>query len=145
MKLFYALAALLAPAAVAGLDTLSVLPHFQTAAASELQLDDPTTHYASPSDGCMADETPFQITGVPGGLCAPKCAFGQCPGDVPDGTTAKPQCVLSNPATGDKYCALICTPSAGLRATASDGDCGPATCQPVQDGIGICTYDVSQE
>ena len=34
--------------------------------------------------------------------------MGGCPKDKPDGVTATPQCALSNSATGDKYCVLIC-------------------------------------
>eukprot|EP00546_Thalassionema_frauenfeldii_P014747 CAMPEP_0178930394 /NCGR_PEP_ID=MMETSP0786-20121207/21196_1 /TAXON_ID=186022 /ORGANISM="Thalassionema frauenfeldii, Strain CCMP 1798" /LENGTH=145 /DNA_ID=CAMNT_0020606887 /DNA_START=73 /DNA_END=510 /DNA_ORIENTATION=- len=94
-------------------------------------------HYGPPDGGCKNDEQTFQIQGVPGKICTPRCALGQCPGDLPDGVTASPLCALSTP-DGTKYCALICQPS-GLLRSADDG-CGDATCQPIQ-GVGICTYD----
>mmetsp|Transcript_26433 Transcript_26433/g.37267 ORF Transcript_26433/g.37267 Transcript_26433/m.37267 type:complete len:146 (-) Transcript_26433:1162-1599(-) len=101
-----------------------------------------TTHYGSPKDGCEADESAFSIMGVPGSVCSPACTSNPCPTDVPDGVTATPTCALQNPASGDKYCALICDPtsSATLRGSDGGGQCGPASCQPIQ-GTGICTYD----
>jgi len=30
-------------------------------------------HYGSPAEGCQSDEMQFQISGVPGEICAPKC------------------------------------------------------------------------
>ena len=123
---------------------LVVSPPSTTTAADVLQ-----AHYGSPADGCEADEMQFQISGVPGAICAPKCTDTPCPTDVPDGVTAAPTCALKNPATGDKYCVLLCTPSSSssssmtmmLRAPVQvgDGQCGEATCQPVQ-GAGVCTY-----
>lgn len=106
------------------------------------------SHYGSPADGCQPDEMKFQISGVPGDICAPQCTDTPCPTDLPDGVTAAPTCALKNPATGDKYCVLLCSPSAStgdnsmlsLRARVGDGQCGAATCQPVQ-GAGVCTYD----
>jgi hypothetical protein len=92
------------------------------------------THYDAPSKGCLADELPFHIADVSGTICAPKCAFGQCPSDVPDCVTAVPTCALQL-SDGTKYCALLCNPT-NLRG----GECGAATCQPIQ-GTGICTYD----
>merc|ERR1711924_515936 len=77
--------------------------------------------------------------GLSGSFCSPDCASAACPTDVPSGVTAKPQCALQS-TTGDKKCALICSPStdeASLRA--GDAMCGKATCQPIQ-GTGICTY-----
>ena len=124
------------------------------------------SHYGSPADGCQPDEMEFQISGVPGAICAPECTDTPCPTDLPDGVTAEPTCALKNPATGNKYCVLLCSPSSSstddttvvamLRASSSssssistssgtvvgvgDGQCGEeATCQPVQ-GAGVCTY-----
>ena len=80
--------------------------------------------------------------GVPGAVCAPSCTSAPCPTDVPDGVLAFPTCALQNPSNGDKYCALICSPSQNvLRGgkMVNDAQCGGATCQPVQ-GTGICTY-----
>lgn len=61
-----------------------------------------------------------------------------------------PQCALSNSATGDKYCVLICHEAEGgaddskpqfLRAPGvGDAQCGDADCHVVQQGMGICTY-----
>ena len=86
---------------------------------------------------------------------------------LPIGVSASPQCALENRATGDKYCVLICVASTAATATADaplpvflrgydnknnqkvddtsrleDGMCGDATCQEVQPGLGICTYDI---
>mmetsp|Transcript_11959 Transcript_11959/g.19826 ORF Transcript_11959/g.19826 Transcript_11959/m.19826 type:complete len:156 (-) Transcript_11959:122-589(-) len=100
-----------------------------------------TTHYGDPKDGCMKNEIPFRIQDVPGMICAPKCAFGQCPGDLPAGATATPTCAMQS-QDGSKYCALICDPDAStaLRGSSGGGECGDATCQPIQ-GTGICTWD----
>merc|ERR1712010_144989 len=97
------------------------------------------THYGDPADGCEADEQAVQVQGVAGRFCSPDCASAACPTDVPSGVTAHPQCALKT-TTGDKKCALICSPStdeASLRA--GDAQCGTATCQPIQ-GVGLCTY-----
>jgi hypothetical protein len=83
---------------------------------------------------------------------------------LPIGVSASPQCALENRATGDKYCVLICVASTAsadaplpvfLRGyddknnqkvndtpRLEDGMCGDATCQEVQPGLGICTYDI---
>ena len=103
---------------------------------------------AAPTAGCREDERGFQIQGVPGEICAPKCtAFRPCPSDVPEGATAKPACALKA-SDGNTYCALLCDPSeevgtsmlrppGGMRAR---GDmCGEATCQSI-GGAGICTW-----
>merc|ERR1711907_770635 len=80
-------------------------------------------------------EEAIQIQGVSGDFCTPKCTGilkMSCPQDLPDGVTAKPQCALKD-QSGNKYCALICTPGA-------NDSCGKATCKSIQ-GTGICTYD----
>jgi hypothetical protein len=108
---------------------------------------DMLTHYGNPTTGCEKDEMPFRIQDVPGMICAPKCALGQCPSDVPDGVTATPTCALKT-SSGTSYCALLCEPSSASSSSSSlrgatdqdDSPCGPdATCQPIQ-GLGICTY-----
>ena len=67
----------------------------------------PTT--ATPSTGCESDEQAVRVQGLSGDFCSPKCdSTGSCPSDVPTGDTATPVCFLET-ATGDKYCALICT------------------------------------
>mmetsp|Transcript_7086 Transcript_7086/g.15476 ORF Transcript_7086/g.15476 Transcript_7086/m.15476 type:complete len:164 (+) Transcript_7086:47-538(+) len=121
------------------------------ATATATDDDEKKTHYGNPTGGCMKDEHPFQIQGVAGMICAPKCtAFRPCPSDVPRGVTAAPQCALKSP-DGNTYCALICSPgteeedySSMLRASSAaasgSGSCGEeATCQAI-GGAGICTY-----
>mmetsp|Transcript_5447 Transcript_5447/g.11150 ORF Transcript_5447/g.11150 Transcript_5447/m.11150 type:complete len:147 (-) Transcript_5447:182-622(-) len=99
-------------------------------------------HYGKPPTGCTDDELVLQIQGVPGIICAPKCAdFMPCPSDLPDGVTASPQCALQD-QSGHKYCILICNPATASLNFLRGGDsqCGEeATCQPVQ-GTGVCTY-----
>ena len=95
-----------------------------------------TVHYGDPKNGCMADEESVQIQGVSGDVCTPKCSLlKKCPTDVPTGVTVAPQCALQDAATKSKYCALICKPGAD-----DDAQCGGATCEKVQLGLGICTY-----
>merc|ERR1711959_95736 len=76
------------------------------------------------------------VQGVTGGFCSPACTLGIfCPGDVPSGVTAKPQCALQDSSTKKHYCALICSPSS------NDDQCGTnASCKSIQ-GTGLCTYD----
>merc|ERR1711907_52006 len=73
-----------------------------------------STHYEDPKpNGCLSDEQAIQIQGVSGDFCPPKCTGilkMSCPQDLPDGVTAKPQCALKD-QSGNKYCALICTPT----------------------------------
>lgn len=98
----------------------------------------PTTHYEDPNAGpCMTGETAVQITGVQGSFCSPKCKlFRECPKDVPEGTTAKPECVLETSGSSKPtQCALICTPSA-----MADGCPKKASCKSIS-GTGLCTYD----
>jgi C1A family cysteine protease len=97
-------------------------------------------HYGDPKNGCESDEESVQITGVSGDFCSPKCTgvlFKHCPTDVPDGATAKPECVLETQGSNKPtQCALICTPSANSDAQCPTG----ATCKAIS-GTGICTYD----
>ena len=63
-----------------------------------------------------ADLTPRTGTrtaaGISGDLCIPPCdAQGNCPQDKPEGATATPGCILTNSQSGQKFCALVCTPS----------------------------------
>jgi len=107
----------------------TLIPEFVSAAAN-------SSHYEDPKpNGCLSDEQAIQIQGVSGDFCTPKCTGilkMSCPQDLPDGVTAKPQCALKD-QSGNKYCALICTPGA-------NDSCGKATCKSIQ-GTGICTYD----
>ena len=80
------------------------------------------------------------------GTCSvPKCEGLSCPSDVPSGVTARPTCALQD-AQGNKYCALVCSPSAAALAyppfkKAADDQCGTnASCKPIST-VGICTYD----
>eukprot|EP00656_Telonema_subtile_P050264 TRINITY_DN646_c0_g1_i6.p1 TRINITY_DN646_c0_g1~~TRINITY_DN646_c0_g1_i6.p1 ORF type:complete len:133 (-),score=32.71 TRINITY_DN646_c0_g1_i6:267-665(-) len=102
-----------------------------------LQANANTSHYEDPKpNGCQSDEQAIQIQGIAGDFCTPKCTGilkTKCPTDVPSGVTAAPTCALKD-TSGNKYCALICTPGA------DDGACGTATCKSIQ-GTGICTYD----
>ena len=105
---------------------------------------DANGHYGDPKDGCMSDETEITIQGVQGDFCTPKCSlFKACPTDVPAGVTVAPQCALQDSSTGDKYCALICSPTLPiLDQKAADAQCGDnASCKSVQLGVGVCTYD----
>merc|ERR1712186_128786 len=65
-----------------------------------------STHYEKPP--CRSDEVDVSIQGFDGETCTPKCTSNACPTDVPEGTTATPQCVLQDSSSGDKYCALTC-------------------------------------
>merc|ERR1712193_149545 len=88
-----------------------------------------STHYEHPP--CRSDEVDVQVQGIDGSTCTPKCSGTTCPTDVPAGTTAKPQCVLQDSSSGDKYCALTCF--VGGYPTGS-------TCR--HSGIvGLCMYD----
>merc|ERR1712125_231382 len=93
------------------------------------------THYEDPKGGCLPDEVDITIQGVQGAACVPKCTLGIfCPSDVPAGVTAAPTCALQDSSSGDKYCALICSPG-------NDAQCGTnASCKSIQT-TGICTYD----
>jgi hypothetical protein len=92
-------------------------------------------HYEDPKDGCGSDEVDITVQGIQGAVCAPKCTSGSCPSDVPAGVTAAPQCALQDSSSGDKYCALICSPSS------NDAQCGTnASCKSIS-GTGLCTYD----
>ena len=113
-------------------------------AIPSLRVCDVSSNYGDPKDGCMSDETEITIQGVTGDFCTPKCSlFKACPTDVPAGVTVAPQCALQDSSTGDKYCALICSPTLPiLDQKAADAQCGDnASCKSVQLGVGVCTYD----
>ncbi len=115
------------------------------------------THYENPP--CMPDEKAVRIMGIAGVFCSPSCGSSPCPTDVPEGVTVAPQCALQSP-TGDKFCAIICSPSstqtsttdasflrANNAAIVGGGDCGPMNCVPIPQaaGMGICVYDGSSD
>eukprot|EP00929_Paragymnodinium_shiwhaense_P033976 TRINITY_DN18549_c0_g1_i1.p1 TRINITY_DN18549_c0_g1~~TRINITY_DN18549_c0_g1_i1.p1 ORF type:complete len:365 (-),score=82.24 TRINITY_DN18549_c0_g1_i1:120-1214(-) len=58
---------------------------------------------------CNNDEVNGEVQGETGSVCGPKCNEGtfDCPLDVPDGTSAQPQCVLQD-VDLQAYCALLC-------------------------------------
>lgn len=90
------------------------------------------------SAACATDEQCVQIQGVDGSFCSPKCVNDQCP-DAPAGVgpSDHAECALQT-QSGDKYCAIECTPSFTKQES-----CGLAnmTCKRVQFGVGLCTYD----
>ena len=101
------------------------------------------THYGDPKELHVGRDRDHD-QGRAGDFCTPKCSlFKACPTDVPAGVTVAPQCALPNSSTGDKYCALICSPSLPiLDQKAADAQCGDnASCKSVQLGVGVCTYD----
>jgi len=88
------------------------------------------SHYEKPP--CADDEVQASVEGAGGDVCAPECSDSACPTDVPEGTKARPQCMLQDGASGKKYCALMCI---------LPGSCPPgAKCARVQGPIGICVY-----
>ena len=123
--------------------TLTEIPDLDMSALLDAAAN--ATHYGDPASGCESDEVSIQITGVKGDACVPKCTTSACPTDKPAGVTATPQCALQS-STGDKYCALICSPSAEALSfpafkKAADAQCGTnASCKAIQT-VGICTYD----
>lgn len=85
-------------------------------------------HYEAPP--CQQDEQALSIQGLSGDFCSPQCdAEGNCPTDVPKGTTATPSCALRT-STGEQFCALLCN-QGGCPSGASCEDAG---------GAGICLY-----
>lgn len=95
------------------------------------------SHYEDPKDGCMSDEEPVRVQGIPGELCSPSCTSAACPTDVPAGVTADPQCVLQDAVHHQKRCALVCQHSS---------QCGAgAKCHKPQPGIGLCTYEDKEQ
>merc|ERR1712032_1276463 len=126
-----------------GLCTYSMPDHGiqKTTMALMSQVGVNPTHYGDPKSGCESDEKAVQVQGVPGDFCSPACSSSDaCPGDKPSDDAATPRCALKTSA-GDKYCALICTPSV-VRSNGEKGECGTGTCQSVQ-GVGLCTYSTS--
>merc|ERR1719356_1207689 len=78
----------------------------------------------------------LRIQGVAGDYCAPQCQgfLERCP-DAPSSINGQAQCALKA-STGDKYCAVICTPG----GTAQCNESAQMTCKSIQQ-VGICTYD----
>ena len=104
-------------------------------------------HYEKPVDGrCSnSDERAVgvMIGGLPNYVCAANCTEdSDCPTDVPDKCSAKPQCGLIHLRDGSKLCGLLCM------ASSSGSTCGDSgsVCQsffpsaPISPGL--CTYPV---
>ena len=105
-----------------------------------------STHYGDPLAGaCMADEQNITIQGVAGSVCSPAAtgaAKATCPTDTPAGCKITPAAILQD-TSGDKYCALECSPSLPIKdQKLADTICGVTnmSCKPIS-GVGICTYD----
>merc|ERR1712056_102282 len=92
-----------------------------------------STHYEKPP--CRSDEVDVQVQGLQGETCSPKCSGTTCPTDVPAGTTAKPQCVLQDSSSGDKYCALTCFV----------GGCPTGSTCRHSGLVGLCMYDTGSD
>lgn len=97
------------------------------------------TSYEKPNNGqCNKDEIAVRLgkpdgTPIPGSFCAPKCSGANgdtCP-PAPAGAAARPMCAVQDPK-GDKYCALLCQKTSHCP--------NGADCQPIQPGVGLCTY-----
>ena len=101
-------------------------------------------HYADPyQTACASDEVNITVEGVEGAFCSPECGLlKKCPGDLPPGNSATPECALQDSGTGQKYCVLICAPSLPIMDQKAANDvCGDnASCKPIQT-TGVCTYD----
>ena len=103
------------------------------------------SHYGDPAKGpCLPDEKAVTINGISGSYCAPHCsASAPCPA-VPAGTTAAPQCVVSDPSPPPSLCAVICVPSMEWLKVGSGGCMPGAACQAIQ-GTGVCTYPAANK
>jgi|Transcript_4227 hypothetical protein len=90
--------------------------------------------YGDPaSGGCLDNEMPVRVMGLPGAFCSPKCdSSTPCP--PVEGGTAVGLCALKVPGEREPtQCILEC-------ATSDPGSCpDAATCEPIS-GIGICSY-----
>jgi len=94
-------------------------------------------HYGDPAKGpCQSDEIAVQVTGLPGDFCSPNCSpSSACPTDIPDGATARPECILETSGSSQPTnCCLVCNPGENAQCPTN------ASCKAIQ-GIGICTYD----
>merc|ERR1712085_141983 len=91
-----------------------------------------TSHYT-----CAGDDVEGEVMGQAARVCGPRCALGtfECPGDVPPGTLAEPQCMLQD-ADQVSYCALFCE---------MDGQCpsGSKCWRSAAMEDGLCIYPLS--
>jgi hypothetical protein len=92
------------------------------------------SHYEKPpcSDDEMQGDVVDASGSTVGSVCAPECAGGVCPTDVPEGTTAQPMCALQDQDTGKQYCALACYLDSGCPDEAS--------CAMIGGMFGVCLY-----
>lgn len=93
----------------------------------------PSTHYTS---DCAEDEVQGEVQGETGNVCSPPCAAGtfMCPKDVPEGTTAQPQCIFQDRDQA-AWCGLMCQ---------VDQQCpSGASCQTSPSGLGVCIHSLS--
>lgn len=103
------------------------------------------THYERPP--CSGDEVQGEVQGQSGNVCAPRCrdTTFDCPGDMPVGSGAQPQCMLQD-VDQNAYCGLLCAidaqcPSGATCRQVVDPGSGQQTGQTPQ--IGLCVYPVS--
>lgn len=92
------------------------------------------THY---SNSCASDEVAGEVMGETGQVCVPRCneKTFDCPSDVPEGTTAQPQCMLSD-IDRAAYCGLLCE---------TDNQCpSGAICRRAAAlEVGLCIHQIS--
>jgi len=93
-----------------------------------------STHYGAT---CGNDESLGEVQGETGSICAPRCSEGtfQCMNDLPEGTSAVPQCMLTD-IDHVPHCGLLCQ---------VDSQCpSGATCKAIQEPrVGICIHALS--
>lgn len=89
-----------------------------------------------PNGGCNAGEIRAHIEGITGVYCAPQCYKNDsCTLNRPPNVTAIPVCLLEDPNTHVKYCALTCTAKVSIALPQAD-ECGSATCRKLSS-VGI--------
>jgi len=92
-------------------------------------------HYGAPpcdDDELQGDVVAADGVTVVGSACCPPCDGNSCPADVPEGTTAVPNCILQDQSTGNQYCGLTCYQDAACPSG--------ATCAFIGGLFGICVY-----
>merc|ERR1711862_300828 len=101
------------------------------------------SHYGNPAQGCRSDEVAGRIGGANGQICLPSCRSGQCPSDVPQGTTATPMCVIQD-QSGHQYCGLICSGIATGTCPQGASCMTPSNAKFIgwnlQAAVGICLF-----
>jgi len=86
---------------------------------------------------CQTDEVNGEVQGETGVVCGPRCGVSayECPLDMPEGTTAQPQCMLQD-VDMSYYCGLLCQ---------TDSSCpSGADCRKVgSPEVGLCVHSLS--